>query len=334
MPRMETLLVTGQGVHIKKKKTLLCIVQNGSTPPENRTTTISPLDINLIVLSGELSITSGALRLLASHDVGVVIMDGYGKPFGHFLPLEKGMIIENLERQKNMPPRKAFRAAQEIVWSAARNKAALLQAVGRSIGVDYRREVAGIRTEMKKMSAAAGSKELFGYEGTAGKIYFEGLRRALPPDFGFNGRNRHPPMDAINALLSYGYGILYSRIHGAVVSAGLSPYYGVLHSPYRKQEALVYDLVEEFRQPVVDRVVLTAVNQGRIRPDHFTCTPEGCIIEPRAKKIFSSAVLKRLYTEYSYMGGKEHFAGIIDRQARHFAGFVNGEHEYRAFRYK
>lgn len=331
---METLLVTGQGAHIKKKKKLLCIVQNSSTPPENRLITISPLDINLIILSGELSVTSGALRLLASHDVGVVVMDGYGRPFGHFLPLEKGMIMENVERQKNMPPKKAFHAAQEIVRCACRNKIALLQAVGRSIEIDYRREVAGIRREIKNISRTTDAKEVFGYEGTAGRIYFEGLRRAIPPDFGFDERNRHPPMDAVNALLSYGYGILYSRIRRAVVTAGLSPYYGVLHSPYKKQEALVYDLVEEFRQPVVDRVVLTAIHQGRIRPDQFVCTPEGCIIDPRAKKIYSSAILKRLYTRYSYLGGKEDFAGIIDRQARRFAGFVNGEHEYRAFRYK
>lgn len=331
---METLLITGQGTRIRKKKGLLGILQNGPTPPESRTTTVSPLDINLIIASGEFSITGGALRLLASHDVGVVVTDGFGRPFGHFLPLEKGLIVENVERQRDLPPKKAFHAAQEIVRCASGNKAALLQAVGRSIGVDCRREVAGIRTEMKKMKAATGQKELFGYEGTAGKIYFEGLQRVVPREFGFHGRNRHPPADAINALLSYGYGILYARVRSAIVSAGLSPYYGVLHSSYRKQEALVYDLVEEFRQPVVDRVALTVVNHGQVRPDQFTCTPDGCIIESRAKKIYASAVLRRLYTRHSYRGGKDQFAAIIERQARNFADFVNGERDYLAFRYR
>jgi len=331
---METLLVTGRGAHIKKKKETLCIIQKNAASPEKQKTTVSPIDISLVILSGELSITSGALRLLASHDVGVVVMDGYGRPFGHFLPLQKGMIIENVERQKDMPQKKALRAAQEICRSSCKNRAALLQAVGRSMSIDVGAEIDGIRREIKNINRAAGQKELFGFEGTAARIYFSGFRRAIPQEFGFTGRNHHPPRDAINALLSYGYGILYSKIRRAVVTAGLSPYYGVLHSSYKKQEALVYDLIEEFRQPVVDRVVLTAVHQGRIRPDQFVCTPEGCVIDPRAKKTYASAIMKRLHTEYSYMDGKERFSRILDRQAQYYAGFVNGEHEYRAFLYR
>jgi len=331
---MDTLLVTGRGAHIRKMKDMLCIIQKDAESPEKQKTTISPLDLNMVILSGEFSITSGALRLLASHDVGVVVMDGYGRPFGHFLPLQKGMIIENVERQRDLPSKKALLAAQEICRCACRNKATLLQAVGRSMGIDFTAEIEGIQREIRNIKRAAGQRELFGFEGTATKIYFGGFRRAVPPEFGFTGRNHHPPKDAINALLSYGYGVLYSKIRRAVITAGLSPYYGVLHSSYKKQEALVYDLIEEFRQPVIDRVVLTAVHQGRIRPDQFTCTPEGCIIDHHAKKAYASAVMNRLHADYSYMDGKERFAQIIERQARFYAGFVNGEHEYRAFLYR
>ena len=331
---MDTLLVTGRGAHIRKRKEVLSIVQKSTEPPEKRETTISPLDLNIVILSGDLSITSGALRLLASHDVGVVVMDGYGRPFGHFLPLQKGMIIENVERQRDIPRGKALRAAQEICRCSCRNKVTLLQAVGRSMDIDFSAEVSGIRRKIKSINRATDPRALFGFEGAATKVYFSGFRRAIPPEFGFKGRNHHPPRDAINALLSYGYGILYPRIRRAVVTAGLSPYYGVHHISYKKQEALVYDLIEEFRQPIIDRVVLTAVHQGRIRPDQFSCTPEGCIIEPRAKKTYASAVMRRLHAEYSYMGRREQFSRIIEQQARYYAGFVNGEHEYRAFLYR
>lgn len=331
---METLLVTGQGAHIKKKKDLLCVIQNKETPEEERTTHLSPIDLNMIILSGELSITTGALRLLALHDVGLVVMDGYGRPFGHFLPLKKGMIIENVERQRDMPHLRSFPVAQEICRAGSTNKATLLQAVGRSMGLDCRSQVAGIRDEVKRIERARSTKELLGYEGSAGRLYFDGIRRFIPQDFGFRERNRHPPRDPINALLSYGYGILYSRIRNAIVTAGLSPYYGVLHSSYKKQEALVYDLVEEFRQPVIDRVILTLVHQGRIKPDQFTCSQEGCTINPKAKKIYASAVMRRLNIEYSYLNRKERFSRIIELQARHYAGFISGEHDYRAFVYR
>lgn len=331
---METLLVTGRGAHIKKTKETLCIVRKDAESPEKQETTISPLDLNLIVLSGELSITTGALRLLASHDVGVIAMDGFGHPFGCFLPLQKGMIHENLERQRDLPPKRGFLAAREICRCACKNKAALLQAVGRSMDMDFRVEISGIQDKVRGIKHASSIKELFGLEGMATKIYFSGFKRAIPPEFEFTGRNHHPPKDAINALLSYGYGILYSKIRRAVVMAGLSPYYGVLHSSYKKQEALIYDLIEEFRQPIVDRIVLTVVHQGRIRPDQFTTTAEGCLINPGARKLYASTVMRRLHTEYTYMGRKEQFSRIIERQVEYYAGFVKGEHEYQAFLYR
>ena len=73
---METVLITGRGAHISKKQKIISVVRKQSSPRHPHKTTISPIDLDLLILSGELSITSAALRLLASHDVGVVIMDG------------------------------------------------------------------------------------------------------------------------------------------------------------------------------------------------------------------------------------------------------------------
>jgi CRISPR-associated protein Cas1 len=182
---METLLVTGQGAHIKKKKDLLCVIQNKETPEEERTTHLSPIDLNMIILSGELSITTGALRLLALHDVGLVIMDGYGRPFGHFLPLKKGMIIENVERQRDIPHSRSFPVAQEICRAGSSNKATLIQAVGRSMGIDCRAQVNGIREEVKRIERASSTKEFPGYEGSADRLYCDGPRRSSPLEFGF-----------------------------------------------------------------------------------------------------------------------------------------------------
>lgn len=117
---------------------------------------------------------------------------------------------------------------------------------------------------------------LLGIEGSATRVYYLALQQIIPESFGFHGRTRHPPLDPANSLFSYGYGILYAVIRTALVKVKLSPYYGVLHADYKKQEPLVYDFIEEFRQPIVDRVVLSLINRQQVDPERFIVLEEGC----------------------------------------------------------
>jgi CRISPR-associated protein Cas1 len=84
----------------------------------------------------------------------------------------------------------------------------------------------------------------------------------LPPECGFHAREHNPGGDAVNSALNYGYGVLYSHVWGAVMNAGLEPFAGLLHVDRSGKPSLVLDLVEEFRQPVVDRAVFTWLNKG------------------------------------------------------------------------
>src|SRR5207247_8009798 len=104
--------------------------------------------------------------------------------------------------------------------------------------------------------------EVMGLEGTGGRLYWKQIGNMLPDQLGFTGRSHQGATDAVNAALNYGYGILTSHVWGAVMNAGLEPFAGFLHVDRSGKPSLVLDLVEEFRQPVVDRAILSWLNKG------------------------------------------------------------------------
>lgn len=180
----------------------------------------------------------------------------------------------------------------------------------------------------------AGSlSELRGIEGAAAHAYFSAIAQVIPPEFGFSGRVHHPAPDPVNALLSYGYGILYASVRRAVVRAGLSPFYGTLHASYKRQEALVYDLVEEYRQPVVDHVTLALIGRREVDPGSFSCEDGMCMIPPDLKKTYIAAILSRLSAQANYGGSRCEFSRIIEMQAEEMAECLLDEREYLPFRY-
>src|SRR5207245_10394962 len=103
---------------------------------------------------------------------------------------------------------------------------------------------------------------LMGIEGVCGRIYWEAVGEVIRGKTEFLGRAHRGAADAVNAMLNYGYGILYGNVWGAVLNAGLEPFAGFLHVDRPGKPSLVLDLVEEFRQPVVDRAILAYVNLG------------------------------------------------------------------------
>jgi CRISPR-associated protein Cas1 len=167
--------------------------------------------------------------------------------------------------------------------------------------------------------------KLMGYEGTGARLYWEGVGILLEGRMDFPGRSTRGALDPINSALNYGYGILYSKVSGAIANAGLEVYAGFLHVDRPGKPALVLDLVEEFRAPIVDRSVLAIVNQGiAIETDAHGLTAP-------TKKLLANRILERLSTLVPYEGKRWSLGTIIQNQARHLAVAVRGERTYRAF---
>lgn len=138
------------------------------------------------------------------------------------------------------------------------------------------RDIAARHAEaLTDLSSATGLSEILGIEGRAARDYFQGLDLLAPGTA--VGRTRRPPLDPVNCLLSFGYGMLRVAIHGALEHVGLDPYLGYLHEIRSGKPALALDLMEEFRPLLVDRLVLTLVNRDQVKPAHTESLPGGAV---------------------------------------------------------
>jgi CRISPR-associated protein Cas1 len=167
-----------------------------------------------------------------------------------------------------------------------------------------------------------------GYEGTGGRIYWRQIANLVPAECGFDGRDNSPGSDAVNSALNYGYGILYAHVWGAVMNAGLEPFAGLLHVDRSGKPSLVLDLVEEFRQPVVDRAIFTWLNKGgRLN------LAKG-LLDNSSREEVAARVLTRLTAAEQHRGKRHEVRSIVQMQARLAAGAFRGLRNYRPFAFQ
>jgi len=151
----------------------------------------------------------------------------------------------------------------------------------------------------------------------------------LPTEWDFKNRNRRPPKDPINALLSFGYAMLVKECTTALIAEGFDPYWGFYHQPRHGRPGLALDLMEEFRTPVVDSAVITAINTGMVREGDFEIAKAGCAMKPTARKAFIKAYEGRLdqLVTHPIFDYRCSWRTVIRLQVKLLARWVRGEIE-------
>jgi CRISP-associated protein Cas1 len=165
-------------------------------------------------------------------------------------------------------------------------------------------------------------------EGAPGRHYWSGERTLLLGHIGFDSREHRGAPDPVNSALNYGYGILYTQVWGALMNAGLEPFAGFLHVDRPGKPSLVLDVIEEFRQPIVDRAVIAAATKGT-KPE----VREGLLTDD-SRRAIASAVLERLESEVTFRGRRYRMKSVIQMQARSLATAMRGGDPYRTFAFK
>jgi CRISPR-associated protein Cas1 len=172
--------------------------------------------------------------------------------------------------------------------------------------------------------------ELMGLEGRAAQKYWQGIKQVVEVGPDWPGRKGRGAKDPLNAALNYGYGILYGQVEWAIVLAGLDPYAGFIHADRPGKPSLVLDLIEEFRQPVVDRAVFALFNRGSA----LKLDDRGLLTD-ESRQLIVSKVFEKLETPEKYGSKKVPLRIIIQNQARQIATFVRGDRErYQGFEVK
>ncbi len=328
----DVLHISGFGKKLKKHNDLLIVEwEEGG---DKQTLSFTPSSLEQVILSGDHAVTTGAMRLLFENNVSFSCLDKYGRPVGYLFSHTECRHVDIWKSQLSVDHGHSLDIAKSICMASAQNKVSLLRSLQRSRNMDFEQICIDILEFSRNMIYTGDVSELMGYEGNCARLYFGAFRQLVPDEFGFGGRTNKNSLDPVNVLLNYGYGILYSRARTALIEASLNPHYGVMHASYRGQEPLVYDLVEEFRQHVVDRTVITLLGRKQVNRDDFTINEGSCSIKDDFKKEYAGQVLDRMGFETEYYDQNVSFKDIITRQARKIRDAIVEGHAYEPFIYR
>ena len=244
---------------------------------------IPAVGIDSIQISRGAQITSDAVMLAIEHEIEVMFMDKAGKPIGRIWSPKYGSISTIRKGQLNfIYSHNAIDWIKEVLLKKIENQQALMLLFNNDDHpeTDTEKNIARLEDYRNKIRTLDGdivndiAPMLRGWEGQASRIYFSTINAFLPEQFRFNIRSQHPALDITNAFLNYGYGILYGRIEGALIKAGVDPYIGVLHRDDYNRPVLVYDIIEMYRI-WVDYVVYTLLAQNVITEEFYSVREDG-----------------------------------------------------------
>lgn len=240
--------------------------------------------ITSIQISRGAQITSDAVLLAIEREIEVLFMDRSGRPMGRIWSPKYGSVSTIRKGQLSFTfSKEAVAWIRDVISRKIENQQALiLMMIPRSPEMevaarkainrleDYRTKINGVEGEI----VADVAPTLRGWEGLASKIYFNALNLFLPEAYRFKERSQHPAVDITNALLNYGYGLLYGKIEGALIKAGIDPYVGVMHRDDYNRPVLVYDVIELYRV-WVDYVVCSLLMQQVITDEYYSVRDDG-----------------------------------------------------------
>jgi CRISPR-associated protein Cas1 len=245
---------------------------------------IPAVGIKSIQISKGAQITSDAVLLAIENEIEVLFTDKGGNPIGRVWSPKYGSISTIRKGQLNFTFTKdALSWIKEILQEKIANQQALLlmmQTTDEEKSKRRDKSISRLDDYITKLKSLDGdivsdvSSQLRGWEGLSSKIYFETLNVFIPEEYRFEARSQHPARDVVNALLNYGYGLLYGKIEGALIKAGIDPYIGIMHRDDYNRPVLVYDVIEKYRV-WVDYVVYSLVSQKVITDEYYSVREDG-----------------------------------------------------------
>lgn len=304
---------------------------------------------SIICCSSGVAFSASALALAVQNNIQVVFARYGGWPYAVLMPASMtGSVRARREQFTAYNDERGFILAKKFVCGKITNQANLLKLMAKNrrqsdpalseklyetskaidqiiMKVD---EVRGLRIDDKR-------QDLMNLEAEAARFYWEGIRQILPAELGFAGRETRGARDPFNAMLNFGYQtILFPEVWKAVGYAGLDFYAGYLHADRPGKPSLVLDLMEEFRQQVVDRTLIGLITKSVIKPREIVdaeAVEEGKVLSKETIKTLLESFQERLDTEVMFDGQKSTIKGFIHHQARRVARFLLRETEYAPF---
>lgn len=295
-------------------------------------------NLESMAVLGGVQVSTQALSVFADQEVPVAFLSSAGRlvammdPLGPTSAAVRAAQVRVLDR-----PEKALELARAVTLAKIANQRTLLMRNHADLPA---RVAADLQESVAAAERAATIDELRGHEGNAAAIYFkhfagmlkEGVRE-IAARFDANGRQRRPPPDPINAVLSFGYSMLTNECTAACRLASLEPTLGALHCTRPGRPAMSLDLLEPFRPLIADSVAVSAFNRGELTEGHFLDTASGCALTDAGRKAFFSVYGRRMDTEVAHpvFEYRLSYRRMVMLHARLIAAWLLGEVPTLAF---
>ncbi|MYE25903.1 MAG: CRISPR-associated endonuclease Cas1 [Chloroflexi bacterium] len=317
------LYVQAQGAVVGKSGDQLEVKQKGKSLQKVRL-----MEVSHLALFGNVQVTTQALRELCDRNIPICYFT-YG---GWFSGITNGMGHKNVELRCQqylgaMTPETALPIARQMVFGKIKNCRTLLRRNHREPPISI---LAELNRLAERAQTATSLDTLLGIEGAAARTYFsefKGMIKTDSLDFDFHGRNRRPPRDPVNAVLSFLYAMLIKQATVTAFAVGFDPYLGFYHQPKYGKPALALDLVEEFRPLIADSACLTLINNGELGTEHFIKRGDAVALTQNGRRRVIEAYERRMDTLITHplFGYSVSYRRILEVQARLLSRHLQGE---------
>jgi CRISP-associated protein Cas1 len=295
-------------------------------------------EVEQIMIFGNIQLSTPVINACLKEQIAVLFLNQSGQYHGH-LSSEESTNIDNhlaqIERRNDYNFQ--FNVCKAIVLGKLVNSKQLLAKFNRRRKITViDKAIFGINQDIASLELVDNLDSLRGYEGITAARYFPAFGQLITnPNFEFSLRNRQPPTDPINSLLSFGYTLLFNNVMSFIVAEGLSPYIGNFHYGEKQKPYLAFDLMEEFRSIIVDSLVLNIINHSLLKPTDFELIPStgGVYLHQSARRIFLKQFETRMNEEVSHpdLQSQVTYRHAIQLQVRRYKRCLLSGVSYEAF---
>lgn len=291
---MKTLYVSQQGCYVGLRQECLEVRRKDEVLARVQL----PLTEQVLIF-GKSQVTTQAIRACLWRDIPIVYLSRLGYCYGRIIAIERG--YRHLARyQQEISLVERLLVARAIVKGKLHNSRVMLRRQQRRYSSEALTvAIQGLEYLIEQVPQTETIEQLMGYEGAGAASYFTAFGECLKDTgFVFAGRSRRPPGNPVNALLSFGYQVIWNHLLALIEVQGLDPYQACLHEGSARHAALASDLIEEFRAPMVDSVILYLIKKGVVHAQQdFEYRDGGCFLNESGRRKYLTAFMQRMEEE-------------------------------------
>lgn len=327
LPDALPVYVEEQGAYVAKQGECLVVKVHGEKVAE-----VPMMQMSQLAIFGNVQVTTQTVHELCIRGIPLCYFSTGGRFYGIAQGFgSRNVVLRRAQFRRADDEDFCLALARRIVAAKVRNQRTLLRRNAEGVPGETLRRLDELADEA---SRASSRDSLLGIEGIAARTYFEQFARMLRPRdpadrfaFHFEGRNRRPPLDPVNAMLSLCYSLLAKDCGVVAAAVGFDPCLGFFHTAHHGRQSLALDLMEEFRPILADSTVITAVNNGEIRPTDFIRAARSVTLKPEARKRLIAAYERRLdqVIAHPVFGYKVSYRKVLEVQARLLGRYLLGE---------